>query len=319
MTSWGLKGGVDANALQFNKVDRNSMLGVAILMVIVYHLFCWVQNPIGTFNIGYTGVDIFLFFSGMGLARSIKNRSVGGFYVRRLKKVYPLFLVTVVMVGVYQYAVRMPDIHVNPFVELAMQASTAYYYVRPAQSLDWYLNSLFLLYALFPLLHKFCVRYGFKVYVYLLLIVMLVYMCFQFAGPTVHWKHDCLLGRLPIFALGIICAYNEFSVRAKWTFSLVLLLLYYPLKELSPFLAGSVLMPFFMMCLAYAFAKMRKSKVLDYLGRHTLELYCAQLLAWYPVAACSNIGTKYVLVLVIQVLGSAFFIVVNKFIQRRIG
>lgn len=319
MTACGLKGDVASSFPQFNKVDRNSMLGVAILMVIVYHLFCWVQNPIGTFYIGYTGVDIFLFFSGMGLTRSFKNRSVGDFYARRLKKVYPLFLVTIVMVVLYQYTVRMPGVHANPLVELAMQVSTAYYYVRPAQGLDWYLNSLFLLYALFPLLHKFCVRYGFKVYVYLLLIVTLVYLCFQFAGPTIHWKHDCLLGRLPIFALGIICAYNEFSTRAKWIFSLVLLLLYYPLKELSPYLAGSVLMPFFMMCLAYAFGRTKKSRVLDYLGIHTLELYCAQLLAWFPVVACSDVCMRYVLFFTIQIFGSAFFIVLNKYIQRRIG
>lgn len=117
MTSRNTKGCVASNFSQFNKVDRNSMLGIAILMVIVYHLFCWVQNPIGSFNIGYSGVDIFLFFSGMGLARSFKNRSVGDFYARRLKKVYPLFLVTLVMVVLYQYAVRMPGVHANPLVE----------------------------------------------------------------------------------------------------------------------------------------------------------------------------------------------------------
>ena len=69
MTSSNMEGSVASNFSQLNKVDRNSMLGIAILMVIVYHLFYWVQNPIGSFNIGYTGVDIFLFFSGMGLAR----------------------------------------------------------------------------------------------------------------------------------------------------------------------------------------------------------------------------------------------------------
>ena len=45
MTSRNTKGSVASNFLQFNKVDRNSMLGIAILMVIVYHLFYWVQNP----------------------------------------------------------------------------------------------------------------------------------------------------------------------------------------------------------------------------------------------------------------------------------
>lgn len=54
-------------------LNRPFLLGVAIIMVIIYHFFSWTINPFGRFNIGYIGVDIFLFLSGWGLSYSYKK------------------------------------------------------------------------------------------------------------------------------------------------------------------------------------------------------------------------------------------------------
>ena len=67
-------------------------MGVPILSVMVFR---WVHNPVGPLNIGYVGVDIFLFLSGLGLARLYRRNTVPRFYKRRLRRVYPLCLVGV--------------------------------------------------------------------------------------------------------------------------------------------------------------------------------------------------------------------------------
>ena len=45
-------------------------MGGAILCILIYHAFCWIYNPIGRFNIGYVGVDVFM-FSGFGLYKNV--------------------------------------------------------------------------------------------------------------------------------------------------------------------------------------------------------------------------------------------------------
>ena len=35
-------------------------MGIAILLVLIYHAMCVTYNPLRTLNIGYVGVDIFL-------------------------------------------------------------------------------------------------------------------------------------------------------------------------------------------------------------------------------------------------------------------
>lgn len=48
-------------------------MGIAMILVVIYHAFSCVYNPIGVLNIGYVGVDIFLFLSGFGLASSFEK------------------------------------------------------------------------------------------------------------------------------------------------------------------------------------------------------------------------------------------------------
>lgn len=38
--------------------QKQMLMGFSIIMVICYHAFCFVYNPIGEFNLGYVGVDV---------------------------------------------------------------------------------------------------------------------------------------------------------------------------------------------------------------------------------------------------------------------
>lgn len=77
---------------------RGSMMGVAILMVLLYHAACC-NLPMGGFtqvaNYGLIGVDIFLFFSGYGLCFSFNKNKLSEFFKRRYMRVLPLYLILV--------------------------------------------------------------------------------------------------------------------------------------------------------------------------------------------------------------------------------
>ena len=75
-----------SNSLQSLFENRTETMGIAMLMVLLYHLK-------GTwFYPGFLGVDIFLFLSAYGLSRSYKTNTLGIFYKRRLNRVVPLYL-----------------------------------------------------------------------------------------------------------------------------------------------------------------------------------------------------------------------------------
>lgn len=72
--------------------DRFLYYGIAILLVVFYHLHCVTNlSIVAPFSQGAIGVDIFLFFSGYGLCYSYEKNSLKEFYWRRFKRIMPIF------------------------------------------------------------------------------------------------------------------------------------------------------------------------------------------------------------------------------------
>ena len=120
--------------------NRNSVLAIALIMVVVYH---FPYNPIGRFNIGYMGVDIFLFYSGYGICKSLLKNKIATFYKNRLKRIFPMFAVLTLCMAALKGTL-------NDISLLLQQITTLAFYVNPDYATDWYLSSLFLFYLLSP-------------------------------------------------------------------------------------------------------------------------------------------------------------------------
>lgn len=74
--------------------DRFIYYGIAILFVVLYHLYCRTGlGVVAPFSKGAIGVDIFLFFSGYGLCYSYEKNTLKKFYWRRFKRILPMFWV----------------------------------------------------------------------------------------------------------------------------------------------------------------------------------------------------------------------------------
>ncbi|KAK5978462.1 hypothetical protein GCK32_017733, partial [Trichostrongylus colubriformis] len=91
--------GVDIHS---KRSDLQGIRGAAILYVLMMHL-----KP-GIFRIGFIGVDIFFVLSGFLITKILRERefssaSIRIFYVRRFKRIVPVYMLTVVAVYIYGY------------------------------------------------------------------------------------------------------------------------------------------------------------------------------------------------------------------------
>lgn len=74
--------------------SRSCMMGIAIILVVLYHATCS-NISLGLLTLpssyGLIGVDIFLFLSAYGISFSINKYSVGVFYRRRYERILPIY------------------------------------------------------------------------------------------------------------------------------------------------------------------------------------------------------------------------------------
>lgn len=290
-------------------------MGIAMVLVLVYHLFCWTYNPLGRLNIGYVGVDIFLFLSGFGLCRSYESNPLKKFYINRFKRIYPIYFIAVCCTYIIvQFPSYNSDRYVWSFSDLMYNLTTVGYYVHMDENrYDWYIASLFALYLLFPLFYYYSkTKYAGLT---ILFSSVFLFLCFF----NVPWWYDCLIGRLPIFLYGIM-----FAKANKHTclISLLGLILYIPCRYFSSsFLATSLLvMPAIILSvsvLQYLTPPLKST--LDYLGKYSLEIYCTNSIVYRTLDWFNDTALKIIAYVILQIILALLFVNINKRIQRLIN
>ena len=82
--------------------NKNFFSGVAILMVVLYHLMSVDElqtKALSIFYPGFLGVDVFFLLSGYGLCFSYNKNTLMNFYFRRMKRIVPFFLLLSMVVS----------------------------------------------------------------------------------------------------------------------------------------------------------------------------------------------------------------------------
>ncbi|RCN42719.1 hypothetical protein ANCCAN_11308, partial [Ancylostoma caninum] len=87
--------------------DLQGIRGVAILFVLMMHL------KQDSFRLGFIGVDMFFVLSGflmtkILLSKEVSLKSVGTFYIRRFKRIVPLYMLLAVATYIYGYFFILP-------------------------------------------------------------------------------------------------------------------------------------------------------------------------------------------------------------------
>lgn len=278
---------------------RSAIMGVAILWVMLYHIPAKGGIPIITqiLEVGYGGVDIFLFLSGFGLyfSLSTKDTSLSQYYKKRFFRILPEFWIFLI----FDYIITM-DFSFRSFVELLYKSTTIGYWIPGTPYELWYVSSILLFYAIFPFYFRIFKRKGILVPLFaiilgfILIVAYAIIMVVEFENKNVGGLIILTISRIPVFFIGTIFGYivkdniyiaplNKIKVIAIVLFALAVLSLFIFINNFEDYLWTCslywlpyiVITPILCIMIALLFDKMPNiiNKVFSNIGIISFELY----------------------------------------------
>lgn len=283
---------------------RSAVMGFAALWILLFHEWLPIfgrypkLSMIENFmqRIGYCGVDIFLFLSGMGMVYSIgRSRNLGFFYYKRAKRILLPFLLMAVL------RCMMENWTAGEFWK---NVSGINFYGKDIYSFLWFVPMIMTFYILFPLYYRFFARSSNKfVFTGGALVIWLIWTLY-----VRTMLRDDLFGftnRIPVFLIGILSGWlsengKVIFDRLVWGFLILVCILGFYLSYLSNFAGMYILVPVSNCCipdiliavsLSFLLAGslywlcekfpvripgMVVSGILSFYGIFTFEFYCVQ-------------------------------------------
>lgn len=263
---------------------RSVWMGAAILWVFFFHAEFYIPHMGNITAMGYGGVDIFLWASGIGCYHSLKrDGSAISFLRRRIARVVPVYWIFMVMWLLYTY--RVTGI---TFQEILGNLLCWGYIGGLGNQFNWYMSALWITYLLAPLCFQYVEKYSdsrFKIYVPCIFLLLISFIFINNNYLIV------IVSRLPLFYLGMVFAGRGTRMkRISYTMLAVLSLLTVPgfvilrycMKNLTPYLWGYGLFwyPFLLItpglcCLLSLAAHYVKGPgwLLAVVGKYSFEIY----------------------------------------------
>lgn len=260
---------------------RSAIMGFATIMVMLVHQYAVHDSIVlDVFShIGHWGVDIFLFVSGFGIARSLSKNTKSVFFRNRVKKMLPICLV----VGVFGLVLDILH-HEVDVVNL----------VPKLLCLDnWYVYTISIYYALSPLILKMMRKKAWvlPMVVLILSVILSVFSLLQPLSDSTHF----LVNKLPwawdrffVYLLGILC----YLKRTKYSASLYIIggilfvfVLLSQYKYLPMIHCRYQVLAFSMPLVCYAISLLcRISGVIEtglsFFGKHSLSIFLIHLIVY---------------------------------------
>lgn len=193
------------NIFCFNLNDisiyRSELMGWSIIWIMMLHFRFVSIIPLGFIaQYGFTGVDIFLLVSGLGLYYSLdKNSGIISFYKKRLLRIFPTYYI----LGIFSSILIFHD---NILIYLFRYTTIGFWIGKDYW--EWYVPSIVILYLAAPFL-KLIIDKGHAIIVCILSIAILSVTYYMVSKEVFHDKDQYffLLYRIPAFLFGMLCAY----------------------------------------------------------------------------------------------------------------
>lgn len=198
---------------------RKEIMGLAAVWIFLYHVWDPVYNEKMLLlfreiewliqGLGYCGVEIFLFLSGMGLVFAIHKENTKTFYFRRWKRVYPSFFIWFTLSTLIRSDKMI-------FMEYLGRIT---FYSNWAEDLlvyKWYVAAILLLYLCFPIYYYIFKKQKNCVFFTVCLIIAENILLIVFSS-FIRSDLFLLLDRIPIFLVGILT--GELCLERKNTLS----------------------------------------------------------------------------------------------------
>lgn len=275
---------------------------IAIIGVIFYHLALR-GIPLGRLNIGYIGVDIFMLLSGYGISKSLQHNTISKFYKNRVRKILPMWTL---MISLSWLISSIGGGKMNISLLFA-NLSTISFYFHPNILPEWYLATLILFYTLSPILYKLlkktgwtCIIGGWAVVIYI-----------SWEGIR-EWQYANAICRFPLYLLGMQCA-----IKGKENLPYYITIPCFLIGTCF-FLAGShylfssfcVLLMVQILNLLIDKTDLFRLSCFKTIGRHTLEIYAANVLSAVLLASCFSTCTYPIIAICIDLFLTAVLSIV---------
>lgn len=266
-------------------------MGFAMIWVIFFHSTIDIVDFKGLNllkTVGYSGVDIFLMVSGLGLYFSYKKDSnIASFYKRRFVRIIPTYISIVTLFSVIFLILKKID-----FFGLIMNITTLSFWFNTPGRFDWYIPSLIILYLIAPIYIKLFNRFKYKT----IIIAISLSLALSYIIANTNLSYLLIFTvRLPIFFIGVLLGYwidikkrINFIAYGIYTISFFIgiILLGLFLTKYSaylwnlglwwyPFILITVPLSLFIVCILDIINKKYNNKfgMLSFLGAYSLEIY----------------------------------------------
>jgi len=264
---------------------RTQLMGIAIIWVMLFHSGIFFSSPVLMFikKIGFGGVDIFIFLSGLGIFFSLdKNDDIKNFYKKRAFRILPYYIPIVVIVSLYYYFNDKWD-----FIGVVSNIFMLSYWLDLKERFDWYIPALFVLYLCSPFIFKFLKK---NIVLTSSIIIAFCIIIWYFIYGTRFSYLTAFFARIPLFIMGMCYAnYYKNNLDKKFNGKQIILLLSYfvccvgILIFLTRFRTHSdnyliffnLTIPCICLFVAYLFSFLKNYRypVLTFMGTYTLTLY----------------------------------------------
>lgn len=181
-----------------NIIRRRSVwIGAAMIWVVAFHLPLWGTGAVVEFirKIGYGGVDLCLFASGVGCYHSLnKDPDPGRFLSRRLWRLGPVYLIFLLFWLPWQYTkglTTIPNVIGNLF---GIQ-----YLTDLGNGFNWYISAILGFYLLAPFFKSAIDSSAFRGRATVLLLLLVMTIPFWMSGTYI-----IIVTRIPVFYLGML-------------------------------------------------------------------------------------------------------------------
>lgn len=298
---------------------KTKLMGWSILFIMLCHMDGLGILGLQLLSPGMIGADFFIFLSGYSLGYSIRKYSLGRFYLRRLVRIYPMYLLLTIM-GCTIVIIFSGPMTLEEW--LSSITCLPYYEVWGGYISDWYLSISFALYLAYPLLYKMPSR---LTLVCLSLAAFVIQCLYANDVITINTFLSRGLASIPMFCWGIFLFKNCNDIKTwKWYFLWLLLiavsgLLILQGVHLHFFWITDIVAPFCVVALYWLVKRTDKNEkvnaVINTLGRHSLEIYVANLTVLRLVGA---ITLSVLVETIIYLIGTVVLSIVCIFLNSKI-
>lgn len=256
-------------------------MGISALWIITSHMVWKIPILESIENIGFIGVDIFLYLSGIGLVFSIeKSHSYKVFFKNRSKLLIRFLPFCFFFILLNELFFKSFNYSFCDYLALI----TTIGFWKETVFLEWYTPSIIFLYCLFPILYHIIKNYNENILLLLSIIAAVIITLYNYDYQPKYM----LYSRFPIFISGIIIG-KKIYFKEKSDRSIFLLLLsgiamcflfhYYNHNNIFFFLRNSMFTPLLLILIISILKKtdIHVLKFLYFCGKMSYEIFLGHM------------------------------------------